>query len=83
MSKYKVNRYREFSLQNYSGSMLILLLLVKTMPILHLIYVLQDLLALKMSTELLAKKFKMKNIISFLLITVNLVQALHLESELI
>ena len=83
MSKYKVNRYREFSLQNYSGSMLILLLLVKTMPILHLIYVLQDLLALKMSTELLAKKFKTKNIISFLLITVNLVQALHLESELI
>ena len=83
MSKYKVNRYREFALQNYSGSMLILLLLVKTMPILHLIYVLQDLLALKMSTELLAKKFKMKNIISFLLITVNLVQALHLESELI
>ena len=83
MSKYKVNRYREFSLQNYSGSMLILLLLVKTMPTLHLIYVLQDLLALKMSTELLAKKFKMKNIISFLLITVNLVQALHLESELI
>ena len=83
MSKYKVNRYREFSLQNCSGSMLILLLLVKTMPILHLIYVLQDLLALKMSTELLAKKFKMKNIISFLLITVNLVQALHLESELI
>ena len=83
MSKYKVNRYREFSLQNYSGSMLILLLLVKIMPILHLIYVLQDLLALKMNTELLAKKFKMKNIISFLLITVNLVQALHLESELI
>ena len=83
MSKYKVNRYREFSLQNYSGSMLILLLLVKTMPTLHLIYVLQDLLALKMSTELLAKKFKTKNIISFLLITVNLVQALHLESELI
>ena len=83
MPKYKVNRYREFSLQNYSGSMLILLLLVKIMPILHLIYVLQDLLALKMNTELLAKKFKMKNIISFLLITVNLVQALHLESELI
>ena len=63
--------------------MLISLPLGKIMPILHLIYALPDPSALKLNIEPPAKKLKMRNIVLFLSITVNPVQVLHLESELI